>query len=670
MKFSELIGKRIFAYVRVSREVQDADRQRNMIKKWAATNGLVVAEWYEDTEGSNPRDQADDRTSFQRLVQLVETGIVDAIVVDAQDRFGTFGAWELGKYLSILITNGCSLWSVEDGCLTQDDDGTVIKAVVNAQTSLKEQKDKGWRALTKKIDDAKAGRYFGGYPPYGLDVVCVGPSGEQKWRVVWTGDFERLKIDTNGLETEYKGKNNMPARDEYDIPSYAPSIRTERMEFVNEMFRWYATEEISPSQIAARLNDAGVSSVFGEGWNKQKVKQTLMNPAYIGMPAYNKRSSGRFWEYVGGEMHPVKRTKGRAKAGRTRSQDDYIFPSKPVFAPIVPIELFNEVQHKLKKSSKEYKEKVPSPRSPRTASFWLRNILFCSGCSKPMRAWNANPDRPNPYRSYFCANYGTYGKQNPTGCRSNRVKAELLEQIVERYLGETHQKISELIGAKSELELDAFTHLESGLNSQRDQLQNLMRQRSRLIRRVEESESDFENRIAAALIKPEDLAEGGFVPVVSDGKIYDFLFEERKPTLEAELSKLDAEHTDLLDRSLNLPAEARIARQKVSERLLGLEQRIESLREDLHCVNNDISGIVEELQRRKVAIEEARAAIGEDSKFRRKSLLVKQVIVRVVCHFQDTEGKGNQPRTELVRVEICPKEGDIWSCYPNGIKPG
>ncbi|MCA9071747.1 MAG: recombinase family protein, partial [Planctomycetaceae bacterium] len=364
------------------------------------------------------------------------------------------------------------------------------------------------------------------------------------------------------------------------------------------MFQWYASEQISPSQIASRLNKSGVSAVFGEGWNKQKVKQTLSNPAYIGMPAYNKRASGRFWEYVDGEMQPVKRTRGKAKSGRTRAKSDYVFPKRPVFEPIVPVELFNEVQRKLEESSKRYSEKVPSPRSPRTASFWLKNFLFCSGCLKVMRAWNANPNRPSKYRSYYCGTYGTYGKDNPTGCRSNRVKAELLEGIVDRYLCETHQHISKLIQMQSEKEIDTLSFLESGVETQFEALRELIRKRNRFIRAVEESEGDLENRIASELIGPDDVVDGS-VPVLCEGKIYEFLFQERKPILEAELAKLDAEHNELLERSLNLPAEAKLAQQKVAERLLGLEQRIERLRSDLHCVSHDIAQIVVELQRRK-----------------------------------------------------------------------
>lgn len=670
MQIDSLKGKRIYAYVRVSRDVQDAERQRDTIREWATHNDLVIEEWYEDTEGSNPRDLADKRINFQRLIQLVATGLVDAVVVDAQDRFGTAGAWELGKYLTVFIDSGCSLWSVSDGCLTEEDDGTVIKAVVNAQTSRKEQRDKSWRSLNKKIDKARDGEYPGGYPPYGLDVVCFDPLGQVKWRVVWIGDFRRVKVEPDGRETLYEGKNNMPAKDEHDVLRYAPSIQQERLSTIQDIFRWYATENISPSQIATRLNSAGVDAVFGEGWNKQKIKQTLMNPVYIGLPAFNKRASGRFWEHVDGKMQPVKKNKGRTKAGRTRQQSDYIFPARLVFEPpIIEVTLFNTVQRKLHESSKEYKEKVPTPRSPRTASFWLRNLLFCSGCMKPMRAWNANPNTESAYRSYFCANYGTYGKVNPTGCKSNRVKAELLEEITERYLRETHEKIASLIEAKTDKDVELICPLESDLEQKRNELLRLFRHQSRFVHRIEQEEGDLTNAMARVLIKNEDVDENGSVPLFGTEEIYDYLYEQRKPSLESELSRLDAEHSELLDKALSLPKKAAIAREKVNARILQIEERIQALRDDLHHVTGDIDALIQELERRKNAIQEAREAIGEDSSYRRKTALVKQVISKIICHFRDTDGKGNQPRTELVKVEVLPVEGDVWTCYPDGIKP-
>ena len=84
-------------------------------------------------------------------------------------------------------------------------------------------------------------------------------------------------------------------------------------------------------------------------------------------------------------MSAVKAVKGRIKSSRTRKREDWILPDKPVYPLIVPVELFDKVQAKLARHSQELKANGPKPKSPRVASFWLRNILYCSNCGKPLR---------------------------------------------------------------------------------------------------------------------------------------------------------------------------------------------------------------------------------------------------------------------------------------------
>lgn len=49
----------------------------------------------------------------------------------------------------------------------------------------------------QRIPAVKAGLYQGGYPPYGLDIVCF-RAGVEVWRVVYVGQFDRWKVYPNG----------------------------------------------------------------------------------------------------------------------------------------------------------------------------------------------------------------------------------------------------------------------------------------------------------------------------------------------------------------------------------------------------------------------------------------------------------------------------------------
>ena len=428
------------------------------------------------------------------------------------------------------------------GNISSADPGTILASTVGAITSTAEQVEKAHRSLDGKRRKALDGEYVGGYPQYGFDVVCFGADGDEKWRLVWVGHHRRIKISPNGKEEVYEGKGNSPAHDKNDSLRYRPSIKAERLEIVNQIFAWYVEESISPSRIATRLNKMKVDPVFGDAWNKQKIKQLLKHPIYIGFPTVNKRGSGRHKEFVGGEERPVPQVNGRTKAGRNRDPQDWWQPSTREFEPVVGVELFEDAQAKTKKSSQRHHN--PKKKPPRTASFWLRNLLICAKCGKPMRAWNATENGLR-YRSYFCATYGTYGKVNPTGCRSNRTKAEVLERLVEKYLEETDEKITSLIKAQESDDLALFEPLVNELRSKADEFVNLlqaMQNRSEVISNNQNGNTRFESTHGNYVLWNEN-----------DLEIYQFSVEQQRPALENRLAELDAEHSRLVARMVALP---------------------------------------------------------------------------------------------------------------------
>lgn len=67
-------GQNIAAYIRVSSDKQDTQRQRDSISSFADRQGFSIAQWFEDAEGRNPRDQAHKRRAFQSLLKAVQAG--------------------------------------------------------------------------------------------------------------------------------------------------------------------------------------------------------------------------------------------------------------------------------------------------------------------------------------------------------------------------------------------------------------------------------------------------------------------------------------------------------------------------------------------------------------------------------------------------------------------
>jgi DNA invertase Pin-like site-specific DNA recombinase len=434
---ASLAGKRIAKYIRCSKEMQDEERQIFSTDQWAKFNGLYIEESFEDTEGANSRDMSAKRVQFQKMLKACENGDYDAIVVDSLDRFGFKNNKELQHYLYMLDQWGVELWSVSQGCISDDDVATVFNTTAAAITSEKEQREKALRNLEGRMGNSKKGNYCGGPPAFGCDVACYGVDGKEKWRVVWMGRQQRLKYNPDGSTEEYNGPNNFPSRDQTDTLRLAPTIKEERLNAVRQIFQWYADELISYYQIATRLNENKIESLHSAKklWNKGHVQHILHNPVFIGMPTDNKKGQGRFYEFKNGKVRPVI----EGEENRVRQAQDYWRPAEPIFDPIVPLDVWEKVQKKLS----ERTTKAHSPNPHRQADFWLQPFVYCSNCGKKMRSVKVKNGKSNNYCKYYsCSTYSCYGPLNEYGCQSNTVSKTLMEEVAEAYLKEARMKLA------------------------------------------------------------------------------------------------------------------------------------------------------------------------------------------------------------------------------------
>ncbi|MGQ0633429.1 MAG: recombinase family protein [Planctomycetaceae bacterium] len=625
------------AYIRVSSDQQDTTRQRRSIAAAAERLGLTIDLWFEDSEGKNPRHRAEKRREFQRLLSAVKAGTVETIIVDAQDRFGTKDAFEWGEFIGTLRKHSCRLLDSTGRELSADDTGAVITGMVGALTSREEQRQKAHRSLTGKVQYAARGEYQGGYAPFGTDVVCFGPEGKEKWRTVYVGHYDRWKVYPDGKRERFKGKNVTPAKDTTDTLRLRPSIEAERIKIVRQVFDWYATEALSPRQIADRLNELKVSPVFGEAWYKHTIQALLRNPVYIGLPTWNKRAGASFAEYVGGQVRAV----DKPKRGRRRKPDDFIQPEKPEFKPIVPPDVFQQVQGKLGESSSRH---TRPRRAPHTAELWLRPFMVCGHCMKPMHATQGlSNDRLWP--SYFCGTYNKYGPRNPTGCHCHRVRHDVIENVVLDYLRKTAPKLAKLLKASKGGDLDAIRPLlESATGTQAAY-----------------------SGVACDILSFIDTHGNGreVTKLLNTGKgfdeIYGVLFERVRPRLESEIADRQAKLDRELDAFTSLPDRLR---QAAVKRMEPLQTEIDALESELVDWREPYRNLQAELTARKASLEQASATIGRDGAGRVKAETLRGVVDRIVCHFRHTSTKAsaNNGKSILNRVEIYPISAES-ACY-------
>lgn len=606
------------AYVRISGDKQDTQRQKDSVAKWD------ISIWFEDSEGKNPRDQAAKRKGFQQMLKAVQAGLISRIVVDRQDRFGVKDAYEWGKFIDLLRSHDCELIDASGKVLSDDDDATILTGTLGAITSRREQKEKAHRNLTGKLPRARAGEYQGGYAPYGLDVCCF--NGKEKWRVVYTGHFERQKVWPDGKREQFDGKGNFPAKETTDTLRYRPSIERERIKTVKQIFEWFTTESISCGQIATRLNAMGISGVFGP-WNKQKVKALLKNPVYIGLPTWNKRGGSRFSEFVGGQIREVK----KVKLGRPRQASDFVQPDKQEFPPIVSVEVFEKAQARLTPQKRK-------GRAPNTSMLWLRPFVVCGKCGKTMHATRGGAGQ-RIWPSYFCGTYNTYGKDNPTGCRCHRVRHAVIEKIVLRYLQETQPKIKQLIKSVKSGEIDSMLKGDE-LNSLRsayhgvacDILSFLDQHKGRKFKRLLDDSRSL---------------------VEAYGVVYEHILPELTQAIERREDQLDR----MLDDYRGLPDSMR---ERANQRMKLVSDEVSRLTRQAKDLRVPLANLEEQIRERGTAIDKALAAVRKDSEGRRKTEALSGVIDRIVCHFRYTDKKSF-----LERVEIIAADGSSYSaCSP------
>lgn len=583
------------AYLRCSTDAQDTLRQREAIER----SGIAIDHWFEDHQS---RDKAHKRPDFQRLLTAVQAGQVHTIVVASLDRFGVKDAYEMGKFFTILRDHGCRLLDAAGKHLNADDDATVLTSTIGALTSTREQKEKAARVLSGKVTLARKGNFLGGYVPYGMDVVCLDQHGNEVWRCVYEGHDKRVKIYPDGRQERFDGKGNVPPKALHETLKYRPSIITERIKYVILIFKWFTTESISAGQIAARLNDLGVSPVYGPLWHQGVVKYILANPIYTGHPVYNKQSNSRFMEFCDGQV----KSADRSKPARKRAESDQIRPEQPEFPAIVEPDVFAQAQAKLTAT------KTRAYRAPKTAHLWLKGFVVCSKCNKPMRAQSGN-ERNGLAPGYICAEYARWGTRNPTDCGHFRVEHDEIESLVLDYLVDVAPQLKALVDATNATDMEAASPLLAALAKTREELGQTLR--------------DMELFTKKHLLDESPPEVANHTPVES---LYDSLYSAAKPRIKKIVAEKEAELETLLDGFAGLSPKLK---ERANKRGEALQKEIDALQHDLEDLRIPWQRLQADLVARQEALERATKMLNQEGHFRQKAEALKTVVDRITCHF-------------------------------------
>jgi DNA invertase Pin-like site-specific DNA recombinase len=639
------------AYIRVSTEQQDTERQLAAVRAFEERHEVSIAKqhWYEDQGWA--RDKADTRPEFQRLMKQAEARRVKWVVVDALDRFGTKDPHQLIAYLYRLRECECKLFDGTGKEWTSADIATIITAVVEGEKSKGEQTDKSHRVLGGKAEKARAGEWQGGPVRLGLDVACYQRETDKElWRVVLEARNKRLKVYPDGQAERFDGEGNFPkCQAVIEVLRLTPSKDKAKIDAAVSAFKRYATESIGFTALAHYLSKLGWRNGCGGYFQPQQVEEMLGDPIYLGYYTWNKWHFGKFHRYQKGQT--VLELNYEEK-GSKNDKADWV-QSRRLFKPLVDLKTWDAVQRKLGQRSKR-------TNAPRSAAQYLAGLVYCGNCGKRMVAGSIRKPKSKPRKDghrgeryeYFCSTYFAAvrtKKRQECRCLRNGVFQDTLDGYLGRWLEETGRRL-ELITER--LDGDALTEpMEKDLESKHDEYLKGMMQLLDYIR--DNDPAGWEE-----MWKP--VPEAQEVPIERAIEYYRRCFSPDR--VDERLAELESAHDALVQQCLNLTTERAIA--KANKQLAELETQIQSLEQQRHNVADSVEQQWREVLDLSRAIKDAQKAMQHDTgerALRLRAEALRAVIQRIECTFVatgETGGGWGKKNARLATVTIYPVVGD------------
>ena len=215
-----------------------------------------------------------ERPEFQKVLKLIESPQIKAVMVKDISRLGRPDTEEIGRISKIfrltktLVITPERIFDIADGFERDMFESELKRSAFYLDYSKKILKD--GRDLS-----AEAGNYICSTKPYG---------------------YKKIKIVV--------GKKKCPTLD----------IIEEEENVLNMMSDWYILENIGTQTIADRLNEMGIKPPKSNRWTADTVRRILFNPLYIGKTRWNVRKA--IWVVENGIIR---------KTRTVNKGDDYIY---------------------------------------------------------------------------------------------------------------------------------------------------------------------------------------------------------------------------------------------------------------------------------------------------------------------------------------------------------
>lgn len=180
-----------------------------------------------------------DRPAFQKMMQAVERGEIEKIIVYRLDRISR-SITDFGRIWEILKAHNTEFISVNEKFDTSTPVGRAMVYIIMVFAQLERE------TIAERIKDnyyqrAKRGAFLGGPAPFGFKIQRTKIGGKAASMLVPDGNIE----------------------------------------VVRQIFNKYAYAGMSLSKIAAWLTETGVSGIGRKTWDNVSISRILHNPAYV-----------------------------------------------------------------------------------------------------------------------------------------------------------------------------------------------------------------------------------------------------------------------------------------------------------------------------------------------------------------------------------------------------
>ncbi len=416
---------------RVSTPKQKLEHQREAVMRFAEEHGLSIPPAFQFEDKVRRHKQHEDGERFQALMKLVESRQLDWVLIATFDRWGVVDKDDIFILRKKLRQHDVQLWSVGDELnITGADDASFWRVAARAEAATAYVSQQAEKNIQKMVSMAEKGFAASGNAPFGLDLVCYSLADltTPLFRVVRMKYIRPALYKIVTADGKESVSEKMPLRDK-KATGYRmePSIEADRLEAVRQMFQLYA-EGMGFAEISENLWKQGYKH-YDKPFGYHGVESILSNPAYIGTPAWGKLGVGQY-------RHAIKKTAAKIKRKSTdtitvkKAEEDFIYPTQPVFPPIVPPDLFETVKKKLQQRQ-HVNPSFGKRRTRERTRHPLNGKLYCPDCETPMVLGSYTPGKGKKTRCFHC---GLWRKTIRKKCHSNTVPWGKLDEATEELL--------------------------------------------------------------------------------------------------------------------------------------------------------------------------------------------------------------------------------------------